>query len=83
MEKSIFTGFNITKKGAVGYFTFATASNQRKKETIIWTSSSKPTMGMMMHEHSSKIKEMVKSGIVMGTDKSVCDISAGIFAECD
>ncbi|MCL1941544.1 MAG: hypothetical protein FWG09_06330 [Synergistaceae bacterium] len=70
-------------KGAVGYFAYAMASNQAKKETIIWTSSSKPTMGIMMHEHSSKIKELVKSGIVMGPDKSACDIPAGIFAECD
>ncbi|MCL2684360.1 MAG: hypothetical protein FWE55_03870 [Synergistaceae bacterium] len=67
-------------KGAVGYFAHAMASSQEKRETVIWTSSAKPTMGiMMMHEHSSRIKELVKSGIAMGSDKTACNIPAGIF----
>jgi hypothetical protein len=67
-------------KGAVGYFVYAMAANQAKKETVIWTSSSKPTMGMQTHEHSSRVRELTGSGIVMKPDKNACDVPAGIFA---
>ena len=67
-------------QGALGYFAYAMASNQAKKETIIWTSSSKACMGMMMHEHSSQVKEMIRNGVIMGSDKTACDIPEGIFA---
>ena len=66
-------------RDAVGYFAWATAADEAKKETIIWTSSSKPLMGMGMHEHSSRVKELVKSGIVLGPEKTACNIPAGIF----
>ena len=69
-----------TVRGAIGYFAYATASNSAKKETIIWTSSSKPCMGMMMHEHSSDVKKWVGEGIILGPDKTACNIPAGIFA---
>lgn len=66
-------------RGSVGYFAWAMAANEAKKETIIWTSSSRPIMGMGMHEHSSRVKELVKSGIVLDPDKTACNIPAGIF----
>ena len=67
-------------RGAIGYFAYAMSSNQAKRETIIWTSSAKPTMGIMMHEHSAQIKKLVGEGVVMGPDKTACNIPAGIFA---
>jgi hypothetical protein len=70
-------------KGAAGYFVSAVAANQAKKETIIWTSSSRASMGMQTHEHSSRINELVSSGVVMGPDKSAADVPAGIFAGCE
>jgi hypothetical protein len=70
-------------RGAVGYFAYAMAANQAKKETIIWTSSSRPSMGIQGHEHSARIKELVKAGIVMKPDANDCDIPAGIFAGCE
>ncbi len=66
-------------RGSIGYFAWAMAANEAKKETIIWTSSSKPIMGMGMHEHSSRVKALIKSGIVLGPDKTACNIPAGIF----
>jgi hypothetical protein len=70
-------------KGAIGTFIYAVAANQAKKETIVWTSSSKPSMGIQGHEHSSKIKELVNSGVVLRPDVSACDIPVGIFAGCE
>jgi hypothetical protein len=70
-------------RGAVGYFAYAMAANQAKKETIIWTSSSKASMGIMTHEHSAHVKELVRCGVVLGPDKTDCNIPAGIFADAE
>ena len=69
-----------TVRGAIGYFAYAMAANSAKKETIIWTSSSKPCMGMMAHEHSTQVKKLIGDGVIMGPDKTSCIIPAGIFA---
>jgi len=70
-------------RGAIGYFAYAMASNQAKKETIIWTSSSKASMGMMMHEHSAEVKKLVSGGVVLAPDKTACNIPGGIFDGLD
>jgi hypothetical protein len=69
--------------GAVGYFVYAMASDAAKKETVIWTSSAKPVMGGAGHEHSARVKELVKSGVALGPDALAVDIPAGIFAGAD
>ncbi len=69
-----------TVPGAIGYFIYATAGNAAKNETVIWTSSAKATYGIQMHEHSSRIKELVNMGIVLKPDRVECNIPAGIFA---
>ncbi len=65
--------------GAIGYFIYAMASNESKREMVIWTSSQKATYGIQSYEHSSRIKELVKIGVVLKPDVQACNIPAGIF----
>ncbi|MDR1514790.1 MAG: hypothetical protein LBS45_03770 [Synergistaceae bacterium] len=70
-------------QGAVGYFAYAMAADQAKRESIIWTSSSKASMGVMTHEHSAQVKKLVGEGVVMSSNKTACNIPSGIFAGLD
>ena len=65
--------------GAIGYFIYAMATNQSKREMVIWTSSQKATYGIQSYEHSSRIKELVNLGVVLKPDVQACNIPAGIF----
>ena len=65
--------------GAVGYFAYAMAVDDAAKEMTIWTSSTKATSGIQGHEHSSTIKELIISGVVLPTATRAVDIPAGIF----
>jgi hypothetical protein len=67
--------------GAAGYFVYAMAANEAKREMTIWTSSSKATAGIQGHELSSKIRDLAEQGVILTPDKRAVDIPAGIFAD--
>jgi hypothetical protein len=67
--------------GASGYFVYAMAANEAKREMTIWTSSSKATAGIQGHELSSKIRDLAGQGVILTPDKRAVDIPAGIFAD--
>lgn len=66
--------------GALGYFVFATASNNEKKELVVWTSSQKATRGLLSHEYAGRINELIRAGVVLKPDTFECYIPAGILA---
>lgn len=68
--------------GAVGYFVYAEAENEAKKEYVIWTSSRRATYGIRSYEHSAAVRKLADAGVVLKPDVQACDIPAGIFAGC-
>jgi hypothetical protein len=66
--------------GAVGYFAYAMATDDSKREMTIWTSSNKATTGIQGHDYSSNIRDLAKQGIILQPTVRTVDIPAGIFA---
>jgi hypothetical protein len=65
--------------GSVGYFVYAMAASEAKREIVIWTSSSKPTTGIQGPEHSNQIRKLIDDGIALNAQSVYADIPAGIF----
>jgi hypothetical protein len=68
-----------TVPGAIGYFAYAMAVSEAKREMVIWTSSKKATAGIQGPEHSLDIRRMIDDGVVLNAKTLAADIPEGIF----
>ncbi len=65
---------------AIGYFVYAVADDELKKEYVIWTSSRRATHGMQSCEHSDRVRTLADAGVLLKPDVLSCNIPMGIFA---